>query len=322
MILDRYRKNNIIKLLFGAFISLILIYYSMNNFNYDKFNIKIEQANYTKIFFASILLIFTVYIRAFRWKKLFDIESISPNFLYKAEFIGYFGNNILPLRLGEILRTLVVGEKYKIKKTTVLGSIILERILDMFAVGMFVVVLFFLNYKLIIQINYIFLFSLIGMLLIGIIGIIFSLFKKNNNINTKNKFLLIVHDISVGFSKLRNENIVIILFQSFFIWLIYLVQLYLVQDAFNLGLNINQVIIMLLISTASISIPALPGNFGTFEGSIVYSLSLFNISDNFGFGFLLHAISFIPFTFLGLLYFVEQIDLIKNFKSNFSMNNE
>ena len=79
---------------------------------------------------------------------------------------------------------------------------------------------------------------------------------------------------------------------------------------------------MLLISTAAISIPALPGNFGTFEGSIVYSLSLFNVSDNFGFGFLLHAISFIPFTFLGLIYFVEHIDLIKNFKSNFSMYNE
>ena len=29
-----------------------------------------------------------------------------------------------------------------------------------------------------------------------------------------------------------------------------------------------------------------------------------------------------PFTFLGLLYFVEQIHLIKNFKSNFSLNNE
>ena len=42
MILDRYIKNNIIKLLVGVFISLILIYYSMNNFNYDKFNIKIE----------------------------------------------------------------------------------------------------------------------------------------------------------------------------------------------------------------------------------------------------------------------------------------
>ena len=200
MISDKNKKRNVIKLLLGTFISLIFIYYSINNFSYERFNIKIEQANYTKIFFASILLIFTVYIRALRWKEIFDIESLSVNFLYKAEFIGYFGNNILPLRLGELLRTLVVGEKYKIKKTAVLGSIILERILDMFAVGMFLIVLFFLNYELIIGINNILLISLIGMLLIGILGIIFSLFKKNNTITTKNSFLLIIHDISVGFS--------------------------------------------------------------------------------------------------------------------------
>ena len=111
-------------------------------------------------FIILLILLISVYFRAVRWKILFNPQyNIDTKSLFDIQLIGYFGNNILPLRLGELLRTLVVGEKYKIKKTAVLGSIILERILDMFAVGMFLIVLFFLNYELIIGINNILLIS-------------------------------------------------------------------------------------------------------------------------------------------------------------------
>ena len=71
-----------------------------------------------------------------------------------------------------------------------------------------------------------------------------------------------------------------------------------------------QSILLLLISTVVLSIPALPGNIGTFEGSVVYTLSLYGITDNFGFGFILHSVSFIPYTLLGLMYFVKERKII------------
>ena len=59
-------------------------------------------------------------------------------------------------------------------------------------------------------------------------------------------------------------------------------------------------------------LPGMPGHFGTFEGSVVYALSFFNlyglnnIEDNFGFGFILHFVSYIPYTIFGLFYFIEE----------------
>ena len=59
-------------------------------------------------------------------------------------------------------------------------------------------------------------------------------------------------------------------------------------------------------------LPGIPGNFGTFEGSIIYSLSLFNIVDDFGFSFILHFISYIPYTMLGCLYFFKDFNMFSS----------
>ena len=155
-------------------------------------------------------------------------------------------------------------------------------------------------------------YGLIVIVLIGAFGIILAYQKIKFKFNASNKLLLIFNDIFKGFSSLNHSNIISVLSLTIIIWLIYFIQVHIMQHAFGLDLNFNQSLILLVISTAVISIPALPGNFGTFEGSVVYSLSLFNIIDDFGFAFILHFISFIPYTVFGLYYFLENINLIKN----------
>ena len=59
-------------------------------------------------------------------------------------------------------------------------------------------------------------------------------------------------------------------------------------------------------------VPSMPGNIGTFEGAVVYTLLLFGIEDSFGFAFILHAVSFIPYTLLGLYYLIKERYIFKN----------
>ena len=44
--------------------------------------------------------------------------------------IGYFGNNILPFRLGELLRTYIVAKDNYLSKGFVFGTVVIERLLD------------------------------------------------------------------------------------------------------------------------------------------------------------------------------------------------
>ena len=45
--------------------------------------------------------------------------------------VGYFSNNILPFRAGELLKSFLVSENQKISKSYALGTIVMERFLDM-----------------------------------------------------------------------------------------------------------------------------------------------------------------------------------------------
>ena len=307
MILDK--KNKLFKFLLGFIISSFLVYYSIQSFNLNNFKEMIIKIDYKLIFLSIILLMISVYLRGLRWRILLD-DNYSKNFLYKAQLIGYFGNNILPLRLGEILKSYIVGEKYKISKSIIFGSIILERILDMFIVGLFILVIFIINANFLFSINIALFYGLLFIAIIGLIGVFIAYNKINFKVNKSSKISLMINDLYIGFANLNNRNFIYALSFSIVIWLIYLFQVYLMQCAFYLDLTINQSLILLVISTAAISIPALPGNFGTFEGAVVYSLSLFNIVDNFGFAFILHSISFVPYTILGFFYLIENFKLL------------
>ena len=65
-------------------------------------------------------------------------------------------------------------------------------------------------------------------------------------------------------------------------------------------------------------LPGMPGNFGTFEGSVIYSFILFsnygiyNITDDFGFAFILHLVSFVPYTIFGFIYFITELKFFTN----------
>ena len=115
-----------------------------------------------------------------------------------------------------------------------------------------------------------------------------------------------MNDIIDGFASINKMNFLLSVFYTILIWISYIVVVYLVQESMSLNLSFIQCIFVLLISSIALMIPSLPGNIGTFEGSIVYTLLLFGIEDGFGFAFILHAVSFIPYTLFGLFYLIEQ----------------
>src|SRR5512139_2864588 len=64
---------------------------------------------------ASTLL--SYYLRAWRWKLLLEVEKdASMRNLFTATTIGYMANNLLPARVGELVRVYVLGEREGIDK--------------------------------------------------------------------------------------------------------------------------------------------------------------------------------------------------------------
>ena len=314
MILELKNKllniKNILKLLLTLIISLSFILYALKDFNYNVFIHSMNNVKYIYIYVSVIILILTIQLRAVRWQFLIH-EDIKVNNLYKAQLIGYMCNNLLPLRFGEFFKSYYLEKKLNISKYKIFGTVILERFLDL--IGMILLVLILIKSSIFNVLSSYYLNFILIIFIVSLFAIILSIYIKNPlKIKSSNKFIMIIPDIVNGFSALAYNNLLYVFIMTILIWINYIVVVYLVQYAFSFNLDIYQSILLLLLPTLALSIPSLPGNIGTFEGAVVYTLSLYGIQDTIGFGFILHSISFIPYTLLGLIYFVKERKILFN----------
>lgn len=93
------------------------------------------DANLPLLFLAMLVAVAVIPIRALRWRWLLP-ASVPTSFSarHAAVAIGFAANNVLPARVGEFARVLVLGRRAGIPLGTVLGSLVLERVFDGFAV--------------------------------------------------------------------------------------------------------------------------------------------------------------------------------------------
>ncbi len=72
-----------------------------------------------------------VVLRAIRWKVLLrPVADVPLGMTLSSLLVGYLANNILPARLGEVVRSHDLGERTGISRTTILGTIVVERVVD------------------------------------------------------------------------------------------------------------------------------------------------------------------------------------------------
>lgn len=76
-----------------------------------------------------------VYVRGLRWRHLTNpVEPISRGLLARGVAVGFMVNNLAPLRLGEIVRCWYVAREAGTSGPAILGTVILERIIDVVCV--------------------------------------------------------------------------------------------------------------------------------------------------------------------------------------------
>lgn len=81
------------------------------------------------------VMVVTVFLdvaaRGARWRALLvPIKPIRYLRVLGYTYIGYLANNVLPARLGELYRSHALGEGEGISRTTVLGTVVVERVVD------------------------------------------------------------------------------------------------------------------------------------------------------------------------------------------------
>ena len=317
-----------IKLLINSLISLCIVFFCLFIFiNNLKGELTLNNlllfiySGWVLLIAATILLIISVYIRAFRWKHLLqsnDSQSITS--LFSAQLVGYFINNISPVRIGDFAKSYLVSKQTNQKNSYILGSIIMERTLDTMMLFIFLLLIIW-NYGLeFLGINFS-LDSISWYIMISTILILFFLvyfIKTFIPIKIQN----LLNEVWQGFSAIQFSNKGIVIFSSLFIWLIYWVNVFLIKSIFHIQLSFIDCLLILVSSSLIQMIPTGFGALGIFHLGVESVLFKLGINDYYYFLILLWLYSYIIYTLLGSYYSIKESkftfknlynDLIKNY---------
>jgi uncharacterized protein (TIRG00374 family) len=116
----------------GLVISLAFLIWALSNEQWDQVWASLVNASYWALIPAIGLYFIGVGVRAVRWRIL--LQPIVPNIslfdTFQVVVIGYMANNVLPARIGELVRAYVLSRKKKVRKTATLATIFVERVFD------------------------------------------------------------------------------------------------------------------------------------------------------------------------------------------------
>jgi uncharacterized protein (TIRG00374 family) len=95
--------------------------------------IAIERTRWLYLVPAVVLTMLGHFIRSIRWKYMMDpIKRCGIRPLWSATAIAFMVNNLLPARLGELVRAFVIGRSQNVSRSASFATIVYERVVDVF----------------------------------------------------------------------------------------------------------------------------------------------------------------------------------------------
>lgn len=90
-----------------------------------------ESANYLYIAPAVAMYLASLLWRTLRWRIILSpMGDYRVSRLWPVVLVGYAANNVLPVRLGELVRSYFLNIREGVSKTTALATILIERVAD------------------------------------------------------------------------------------------------------------------------------------------------------------------------------------------------
>jgi len=241
-------------------------------------------------FLAGYALFF--WVKALRWRIMLSNLTKAPTAsLIPIIVIGYAGNIIMPMQLGEVLRIYLASQRFQLRITPTVATIFLERVFDV------LVVLFVLTVALMTTsrehhptlkaASYL----LAAILAIAIsVGLIYiyrtSLILRAVRFLTQllsashqQKILTALEGGVAGMQSLRSMRVFLaVTLASFIMWSLMAACTYLAIRAVNLEIPFSAAMITLALTIAALTLPTSPGFVGTIQLSFVLALTPLGVS--------------------------------------------
>jgi len=285
-------------------VSLICLYLAFRQVNFNDISTTLSQGKFLYIIYAFGITGLTFLIRAIRWNTLLGHpSSYTIHHFSSATHIGYFLNNILPLRAGDLVRAkLLSNHDTTIKMSYVIGSLVGEKIIDLWMIGLFTMVLIGFGYTDVLGTQ--FTLILVGSYCLSSL-IIFGRHRISNKLL---QYFPVLENFIDGY-KLVSKNKLRLGMWSVLLWTTFVVYVSIALQSIGIELEIQQVLGLTILSSIVTSMPLAPAAIGTYHLAVIYCLhNLYGIDleKAQSAAIVMHSIFFVYTIISGYIYMVYE----------------
>jgi len=304
----------------GVAISVAALWWALADVNWHEVRTHVSEAAIVPLVAAVVVATSTFVLRLVRWRLLLrreDGSALPVQPLWHAVAIGFMANNILPFRMGEVMRCLTVTRLAPVRFTASLSSVAVERVFDgLTVVALLVFSLFAAGLPAGVEVGGVPVThtATIGGLVMGaallaaLAVVAFPAFAERVIVRMipserlAQKLVRIVEGLRHGLSVLKSPGrVVAVVGWSLVLWLVNALSFYLAFLAFGIEANFAAALLLQGVLVFGIAVPTTPGYVGVFEGAIKAVLLVFGVGADHAVAYALtyHVTTFIPIVLLG-----------------------
>ena len=311
--------------IFILILTTLLLAFFLRNANLRQVWAEVRHAELTLLIAATIMQAATYLVRALRWQYLLlPIGRVRLSTAFRTTVLGFAASFLLPARAGEFLRPYLLARREGLSATATFATVVLERLLDAAAVlllfGSFLV---FFDPGMMAIDSRVFGAVKVGGALsaTGALVALCTIFLLAGHPEKLGRAALqvdrvlpvwVAHSVSrvvqrftEGLAVMRQPmQLLVAVTLSFPLWLSIAVGIWLVTRAFHIELPYTGSFLLMALLVVGVSVPT-PGGIGGFHAAYQIGVTAFYAVPNdqaVGAALVLHAVSFVPVTLLGVVY--------------------
>ncbi len=319
--------RGLLNFLISIGLAAVFLFIAFNDVNLGEVFSLVSSASFFWLIVFALSTMASHYVRAIRWKVI--LHSVKPDasmkHLFGALMVGYGVNCVTP-KLGEVTRAILLGKWEGLSRTSMFGTVIVERVIDLVSLGVAVLVSAFLwsgnlysTFPWLETTLYLSAFVMLTIFLVIYLsvrfkekfyGIIIKLFERFSK-KWAEKLAYIFEMLIQGFTSLKGfKNYLNTVVLTVIMLLLYGLSSYL--GFLMLGLdrlqpvNYQMAWVLMSISAIGVVIPT-PGGTGSYHALAKSTLVLlfgFGETISAAYAFLTHAVSYVMFIFATLVILV------------------
>lgn len=300
-------------------IGAVLFYLAFRHTEWAKLRNDFAQANWYILLLSAALGFYAYVARGFRWNLLLrsmDFQVRSPWSAVHGIALGYFSNLVIP-RSGELFRCTAMHRAERIPVNQLLGTVILERLVDLMMLILVFVLGFITNWSHMLAFfdargsspdaSFPWMWVLVLVTLFAVFIFIIRHYRHHPFFTRIRSFLRGVMEGVRSFRTLSPAHRWRFVFYTLQIWLMYFFMVYVVFFAIDstMHLTLSDGLFLMVVGSLGMVIPT-PGGIGSYHFLMMTGLAFLGVdkSDGMSFGTIVHSTQLIMTLAAGVVGFL------------------